>query len=127
MHPEIIEAAERLASGPVAELIRGEASRLAARLPEWWEREPFGPWTAENTPSLHPDDLARVLAAAVAETVGSELRAEFARREMLISPARPRSRSAANSVLGLLIGTTRQGAEARFRLRERLPGDLDWD
>ncbi len=69
---------------------------------------------------METDDVIRVVEAA-----GASLRDEVARALMLTPPARPRGRSAVTALRGLIIGTTRQGVEARLRLRERSPGDLE--
>lgn len=122
-HPAILEAAGALATEGFAEAIHEEASRIAAAIFDNWSSDPWAP----SLPPVGPDDVARVVEAALAEAAGASLRDVVARRLMLAPPARPRGRSAVTELLGLITGTTRQGVEARLRLRERLPGDPDWE
>lgn len=125
--PEIRATAERLAEGPIAELIREEGQRISAELPDWWEDNPWGEWTPENPALVDPIDRERVVEAALAETIAVAVREGVARKLMLQPPTRPKTRSAVHELLGTLTGTGRIGVLGRLRLLERRPGDPDFD
>jgi len=127
VQPEILATAERMATGPIAGLIREEARRISVDLPGWWENDPWGEWTPENPDRVDPLDRVRVVEAALAETVAAALRERVARELMLRPPTRPKTRSAVNQLLGTLTGTGRVGVLGRLRLLERRPGDPDFD
>jgi len=114
----------RVVEAALAEAIHDEASRVAVAV---FDDRSGDPWALPRPPvsSVDHDDVVRVVEAALAEATGASLRDEVARALMLTPPARSRGRSAVTALLGLITGTTRQGVEARLRLRERLPGDLE--
>ncbi len=121
-HPAILEAAHTLTAGRFAEAIHDEAARVAATIFDDRSGDPRA-LPRPRASSVEPDDVVRVVEAALAEAAGASLRDEVARTLMIAPPARSRGRSAVTELLGLITGTTRQGVEARLRLRERLPGD----
>ncbi len=104
VHPVILDAAEALASGPVAAIVHHEALRIAQ-----------SSLTGIELGSMDPADVTRAVEAALVETVGAEM-AVVARRLMLTSPVRPRTKSAVLALLGALTGTTRIGVLGRLKL-----------
>lgn len=126
VQPEIAAAAERMAAGPVAGLIREEARRISDELPGWWENDPWGDWTPAKPDQVDPLDRERVVEAALAETVAAALREVVARGLMLRPPARPKTKSAGEQLLGTLTGTGRIGVLGRLRLLEQPPAEPDF-
>ncbi len=88
-----------MASGPVAAIVHHEALRISQ-----------SSLTGIELGSMDPADVTRAV-----ETVGAEM-AVVARRLMLTSPVRPRTKSAVLALLGALTGTTRIGVLGRLKL-----------
>jgi len=104
VHPVILDAAEALASGPVAALVHYEALRISQ-----------SSLTGIELGEMDPADVTRAVEAALVEAVGAEM-AVVARRLMLTPPVRPRTKSAVIALLGALTGTTRIGVLGRLKL-----------
>lgn len=126
VQPEIAATAERMATGPIAGLLREEARRISVELPGWWANDPWGDWTPAKPDQVAPLDRERVVEAALAETVAAALREVVARELMLTNPVRPRTKSAGEQLLGTLTGTGRIGVLGRLRLLEQPADDPDF-
>ena len=101
VHPVILDAAEALASGPVAAIVHHEALRIAQ-----------SSLTGIELGAMDPADVTRAVEAALVDAVGAEM-VVVARRLIASPPIRSRTKSAVVALIGALTGTTRQGVLSR--------------